>query len=100
MSSDQPSCRAIRALVAGTVQGVGFRDATRRRAGELGVMGWVRNVKDGSVAVHAEGPPAAVETLIAFLREGPPGAAVEDVSVESVRVEGHEQFAVRGVSAG
>jgi DNA ligase D-like protein (predicted 3'-phosphoesterase) len=92
--------RAIRAVVAGTVQGVGFRDATQRRARTLGVMGWVRNGDEGTVAVHAEGPPDAVEQLIASLHDGPRGAIVDDVSVEDVRVEGHEQFAVRGVSAG
>jgi DNA ligase D-like protein (predicted 3'-phosphoesterase) len=92
--------RAIRAIVAGTVQGVGFRDATQRKARSLGVMGWVRNGDDGTVAVHAEGPPDVVEQLIASLHDGPRGAIVDDVSVEDVRVEGHEQFAVRGVSAG
>jgi DNA ligase D-like protein (predicted 3'-phosphoesterase) len=63
-------------------------------------MGWVRNADDGTVAVHAEGPLRAVDALIVFLRAGPPGAAVRDVSVEDVRMEGHEQFAIRGVSAG
>lgn len=63
-------------------------------------MGWVRNASDGTVAVHAEGPRAAVEALISFLREGPRGAAVDGVAVQDVRVEGHEQFAIRGVSAG
>ncbi len=82
------------------MQGVGFRDATQRCARELGAMGWVRNSHDGSVAVHAEGPPAALDALIAFLRDGPPGAVVEDVAVEPVKAEGHEQFAIRGVSAG
>ncbi len=52
------------------------------------------------MAVHAEGPPEAVGSLVAFLREGPRGAHVTGVAVEDVRVEGHEQFAVRGVSAG
>jgi DNA ligase D-like protein (predicted 3'-phosphoesterase) len=104
--SDGPaSSRAIRAVVTGAVQGVGFRDATLRRARALGVMGWVRNQDDGSVAVHAEGSPAAVDELVAFLREGPRGAAVadvavQDVAVQDVAVEGHEQFAIRGVSAG
>jgi len=98
--SDDPRSRAIRALVAGTVQGVGFRWATRHRAEELGVMGWVRNTPEGSLAVHAEAAPAAIEKLIDFLRRGPVGAAVEDVSVTEVPIEGHEQFAVRGVSAG
>jgi bifunctional non-homologous end joining protein LigD len=63
-------------------------------------MGWVRNAEDGTVAVHAEGAPAAVEALIAFLRKGPPGAAVVEAAVDDARVEGHEQFAIRGVSAG
>ena len=64
------------------------------------MLGWVRNADDGTVAVHAEGPSPAVEEVVAFLRKGPRGAAVAEVSVEDVRVEGHEQFAVRGVSAG
>jgi DNA ligase D-like protein (predicted 3'-phosphoesterase) len=63
-------------------------------------MGWVRNADDGTVVVHAEGPIRAIETLIAFLREGPPGAVVDNVSVHDVQIEGHEQFAIRGVSAG
>jgi DNA ligase D-like protein (predicted 3'-phosphoesterase) len=94
------SQQAIRVLVEGAVQGVGFRDAARRRARELGVMGWVRNGQDTTVTVHAEGPPAAVDALLGFLRKGPVGAIVADVSVEEVPVEGHEQFAIRGVSAG
>jgi DNA ligase D-like protein (predicted 3'-phosphoesterase) len=63
-------------------------------------MGWVRNEPDGSVAVHAEGEPGAVDALLALLHEGPRGAAVGEVAVSDVRVEGHEQFAVRGVRAG
>ena len=84
----------------GAVQGVGFRDATVRRAAQLGALGWVRNAGDGSVLVHAEGPAGAVDGLIAFLGEGPRGARVDAVDVEPVKVEGHEQFAIRGVSAG
>jgi DNA ligase D-like protein (predicted 3'-phosphoesterase) len=91
---------AMRASVRGRVQGIGFREATVARAGELGALGWVRNEEDGSVAVHAEGTPEAVADLEAFLREGPPGAKIDDVEVEAVKAEGHEQFAIRGVSAG
>jgi DNA ligase D-like protein (predicted 3'-phosphoesterase) len=90
----------VRANVLGAVQGVGFREATRRRAEQLGILGWVRNAEDGAVAVHAEGPASAVEELVAFLATGPRGADVDDVSVSRARVEGHEQFAIRGVSAG
>jgi DNA ligase D-like protein (predicted 3'-phosphoesterase) len=91
---------AFRATVAGAVQGVGFREATRRKALQLGVLGWVRNAEDGGVQVHAEGAPEAVAALIAFLHEGPRGACVQGVELAVARVEGHEQFAIRGVSAG
>jgi DNA ligase D-like protein (predicted 3'-phosphoesterase) len=91
---------AVRAVVRGKVQGIGFREATVREAHRLGVMGWVRNEGDGSVRVHAEGPEQAVAELVAFLREGPPGAQVAGVEVEGLKAEGHEQFAIRGVSAG
>lgn len=91
---------AVRATFAGTVQGVGFREATRYKALQLGLFGWVRNADDGTVQVHAEGEAGAVETLIAFLQAGPPGASVQNVKLTPAHVEGHEQFATRGVSAG
>ncbi len=100
MSEPRAGSRAIRAAIAGTVHGVGFREATRRRAADLGVMGWVRNEPDGTVAVHAEGPDGAIEALVTFLGKGPPGAVVDGVSVNGAEIEGHEQFAIRGVSAG
>lgn len=90
----------MRAVVRGDVQGVGYRDATLRRARQLGVMGWVRNGEEGGVLVHAEGSEPAVDELVAFLREGPQAARVAEVEIEGVKVEGHEQFAIRGVSAG
>jgi DNA ligase D-like protein (predicted 3'-phosphoesterase) len=91
---------AIRAAVRGEVQSTGFRDAIVRQAKTLGVMGWVRNAEDGSVRVHAEGDGSAVEALADFLRDGHRLAHVDGVEVEHVAVEGHEQFAIRGVSAG
>jgi len=91
---------AVRAVVRGDVQGVGYRDAALRRARQLGLMGWVRNGEDGSVLIHAEGPERVVEKLVSFLSDGPPAARVDDVAIEQVKVEGHEQFAIRGVSAG
>jgi DNA ligase D-like protein (predicted 3'-phosphoesterase) len=91
---------AVRAVVSGAVQGVGFRDGVRRRALDLGVRGWVRNEEDGAVAVHAEGEPDAVQGLLDYLGNGPRGAAVSAVEAQPARVEGHEQFAIRGVPAG
>ncbi|MGN6258020.1 MAG: DNA polymerase ligase N-terminal domain-containing protein [Solirubrobacterales bacterium] len=84
----------------GRVQGVFFRDATVESARRFGVFGWVRNAEDGTVQVHAEGPRDGVDALVEFLEEGPPAARVEDVELEAAKVEGHEQFVVRGVSAG
>jgi DNA ligase D-like protein (predicted 3'-phosphoesterase) len=95
-----PGTAAIRAVVRGEVQGVGFRDAAVARARELGALGWVRNGEDATVLVHAEGSERAVQELAAFLREGPAAARVSEVVIERVAVEGHEQFAIRGVSAG
>jgi DNA ligase D-like protein (predicted 3'-phosphoesterase) len=91
---------AVRAVIRGDVQGVGFREAAVARARDLGVQGWVRHGEDGAVALHAEGEAPAVQRLTAFLNEGPPGARIAAVDTEAVRVEGHEQFAIRGVSAG
>jgi DNA ligase D-like protein (predicted 3'-phosphoesterase) len=91
---------AVRAVVDGQVQAVGFRDATLRQARRLGVTGWVRNAEGSGVLVHAEGPVDAVEKLLAYLRKGPPLARVVEVAVDRVKVEGHEQFVIRGVSAG
>ncbi|HEV7614897.1 MAG TPA: DNA polymerase ligase N-terminal domain-containing protein [Solirubrobacterales bacterium] len=97
----ETDAKALRATVRGEVQGVGFREAVQRQGRSLGVLGWVRNEGDGSVLVHAEGPEAAVGELVAFLREGPPPARVAEVEVEQLKKpEGHEQFAIRGVSAG
>lgn len=92
---------AIRVAIEGRVRDVGFREATVARAGELGVMGWVRHATDGDgLAVHAEGDEAAVGELELFLHTGPDGADVTGAAAERVKPEGHEQFAIRGVSAG
>jgi DNA ligase D-like protein (predicted 3'-phosphoesterase) len=94
------SATAIRAVISGGVQEVGYREATVREARRLEVMGWVRNEEDGTVRVHAEGGEEAVGRLVEFLHKGPAPARVDGVAVEDVKVEGHEQFAIRGVSAG
>ena len=84
-----------RVLVRGHVQGVFFRETTRRRALAAGVAGWVRNNPDGSVEAVLEGEREEVEALVAFAREGPRGARVEWVDVESEEPEGLAGFEVR-----
>jgi acylphosphatase len=71
-------------VVSGHVQGVFFRDSTRRTARAAGVAGWVRNEPDGTVRAHVEGNPDAVDEVIAFMRSGPPEADVSDVTVTDV----------------
>jgi acylphosphatase len=69
----------LEAVVHGRVQGVGFRFFVIRLAGRLGLTGWVANEPSGRVRCVAEGQRAELESLLAELREGPPGAAVERV---------------------
>jgi acylphosphatase len=70
-----------RVVVEGYVQGVGYREFTRRSALRLGVSGWVRNRSDGAVEALIYGAPAAVEALVAEMRSGPRFAEVENLSV-------------------
>jgi acylphosphatase len=82
-------------VVHGHVQGVFFRDTTRRRAAERGIAGWVRNNPDGTVEAAFEGEPEAVESLVRFARDGPRGALVERVDVIEEEPEGLSGFGVR-----
>ena len=70
-----------RVVVEGYVQGVGYREFTRRAALRLGVGGWVRNRSDGAVEALVRGPPAAIEALVVEMRSGPRFAAVARLTV-------------------
>jgi acylphosphatase len=65
--------------IEGLVQGVFYRYSTQQKAQELGVNGWVRNVRDGSVECLLEGERDKVEVLIRWCHQGPPGARVQNV---------------------
>lgn len=82
-------------VIHGQVQGVFFRDTTRRLAEQHGVAGWARNNRDGTVEAVFEGEPEAVERLVAFAREGPRGAVVQDVDVQDEGEEGLRGFDIR-----
>ena len=66
----------FRIIIEGRVQGVWFRDSTRREALSLGVTGWVKNRPDGMVEVLAEGPEDKVKALVGWCHHGPPAAGV------------------------
>lgn len=86
---------AVRARVVGRVQGVGFRWHTMHRARSLGLRGWVRNVEDGSVDVHLEGPERAVDDMLAWLGDGPEAARVDDLVVTEVEATDLAGFEIR-----
>ena len=84
-----------RVLVSGRVQGVWFRESCRAEALAAGVTGWVRNLSDGRVEAVLEGPPAAVERVVAWCHAGPRRARVDAVEVSEQTPVGEAGFRVR-----
>jgi len=82
-------------VAQGRVQGVFFRDATRREAERRGVAGWARNRGDGAVESVFEGDEDAVEAMVAFVRGGPGHAEVSAVEVTGEPPEGLDGFEIR-----
>ena len=86
---------ARRVVVTGQVQGVFFRDCTRREASRRGVAGWVRNCADGTVEALFEGLPGAVAELVRWCESGPRHATVHDLDVSDAEPEGLQGFTIR-----
>jgi acylphosphatase len=84
-----------RVVVHGYVQGVFFRDTTRREASRRGVSGWVSNRPDGAVEAVFEGSPEAVNAMVNFCESGPRGADVNRVEATEEEPEGLSGFDVR-----
>jgi acylphosphatase len=84
-----------RVVVSGRVQGVFFRDACRRAASTEGLTGWVANRPDGRVEACFEGDADAVARLVAWCRQGPPGAHVTGVEVVVEEPRGDRGFVIR-----
>lgn len=85
------TCRLFR--IEGRVQGVWFRESTRRAAVPLGITGYAKNLADGSVEVLACGEPAALDRLAEWLKQGPPMAQVTKVEAQPTESERPESFA-------
>lgn len=78
----------------GIVQGVGFRERTRRMAKGLNLTGWVRNLRDGSVEAMVQGDPVMVEKLIQYCISEIPNALVTDVKKKYVEEEDLYNFRI------
>jgi acylphosphatase len=81
MTDGERDRRSVRVLIAGRVQGVGFRYWTERVARELGLSGWVRNRRDGSVEALFSGSADAVAEMLDRTHDGPIGAMVVSVRI-------------------
>lgn len=90
---EHPHCRLFR--VTGRVQGVFFRDSTRRVALDLGLTGYAKNMPDGSVEVLACGGRESLDRLAEWLRSGPPMASVTGVEAADTDVAPPEDFTAR-----
>jgi acylphosphatase len=83
-----------RVVVTGVVQGVGFRWGAREAAKRLGVGGFAFNRSDGAVEVEIEGEPAAIERMLVWLADGPPGSRVTAIAVSDLEPVGEDAFRV------
>jgi acylphosphatase len=86
---------AVLLKIEGRVQGVSYRASSQKKAQELGVFGWVRNLPSGEVEAHAEGSPAAVDAFVAWCHRGPLLAQVSHVYTSQTAPEGFTSFQVR-----
>ncbi|HYZ48285.1 MAG TPA: acylphosphatase [Sphingomonas sp.] len=86
--------RAVRLLISGRVQGVGYRDWAQREAVSLGLAGWVRNLRDGRVEAVAAGTAAAVAAFVERAKQGPWSARVDSVEVSVAEAPAGADFDV------
>ncbi|MGB9598552.1 MAG: acylphosphatase [Minisyncoccales bacterium] len=87
--------RAMRVKVFGFVQGIGYRSWTKKRAEELGLNGWVRNLSDGSVEAYFEGKSNSLSRMIELMKKGPRFARVEKIEIkEESQIKGLDNFQV------
>tara|TARA_B100001013_G_scaffold171401_1_gene102808 strand:- start:1835 stop:2101 length:267 start_codon:yes stop_codon:yes gene_type:complete len=86
--------KRLKITVEGRVQGVFFRDSTRNKATELGILGFVRNQPDGKVYIEAEGECTALERFSQWCQEGPKWARVAKVEIVECPPEGGTNFII------
>jgi len=91
----ETATRTVHVRVEGRVQGVGYRAFVERQAGDLGLLGWVRNRRDGSVEAVLQGSADAVEHMLALCRKGPAAAKVDRVEIIGEGAGAFADFEVR-----
>lgn len=87
--------RTVHIRVDGRVQGVGYRAFVEMNAVDLGLTGWVRNRRDGSVEAVLQGAPETIDEMLALCRKGPPAARVDGVEIIGEGVGAFTHFEVR-----
>ncbi len=87
--------KRVHAIVYGKVQGIYFRAYAQAEGTKIGVKGWVKNRSDGTVEAAIEGEPEQVEQMVAWLKQGSPGAQVMKVETKEERPVGEPQFNIR-----
>ena len=87
--------KCVHLIVSGRVQGVFFRDNTRKKATELGLKGYAKNLHDGNVEVVAEGNEEKIKELIEFIKKGPGIASVTGVQMRHKEPENFKNFDIR-----
>ena len=83
-------------FIHGFVQGVGYRQFVKKHATELGLVGWVRNIPDGSVETVVQGPKEKIQELLTLCKKGPFLSEIEDIIVEyQEKIEDFSSFEIR-----
>ena len=81
-------------IVSGNVQGVFFRDSTRRKAIELGLVGHAKNLADGTVEISAQGNEEKIKELIVFIKNNPGYSKVKEVKINYKELEKFDEFEI------
>ncbi|MBK6827931.1 MAG: acylphosphatase [Chitinophagaceae bacterium] len=95
MTNDSRLLTSLSLHITGKVQGVYYRQSTRKKALSLGLSGYVQNLPDGSVSILATGNSEQLDELIAWCKIGPTAAIVREVIVKETDLENFEGFEIR-----
>ena len=87
--------KCVHLIVSGRVQGVFFRDNTRKKAIELGLNGYAKNLSDGNVEIVAQGDEEKINELVEFIKKGPGISKVENIQIKHKELEKFDKFEIR-----